>query len=190
MEWQTNTNVNFAPEPPGGWGAHGAPCDAAHAHFRRITDALEDVALGFSDDPLQRQRLELILQDSIGYAPKNLSVDSLVEIVLWAWERMPRPLLRWSWTSRGLITRDQMKVWHNLNDADRDAQEGHRLERDFLSISDFPVVPRPAATTAGIKKTIAEKTTGESSRTWYISEKPCNAESITEDEKVGGGVGE
>ena len=46
--------------------ANAQPCDQLHGYWRSLTDVYEDVALGFTDSPLQRQAIEDILMDEVG----------------------------------------------------------------------------------------------------------------------------
>ena len=61
--WQRKNNVTVVEQIPGGGSAKGQPCDAAHAHWRRLTDKGESQLLGLINDVVQRQRLEALLKE-------------------------------------------------------------------------------------------------------------------------------
>ena len=84
--WSQSVNCGFFPPPPGGWSAHGQPCDAVHSHYRRLMDCYEDICLGFEANPLKRARIEFLLRDEVGFVPRNISHESVVECAVWAWE--------------------------------------------------------------------------------------------------------
>ena len=98
--------------------AHMQPCDAVHAHFRCLCDHYEDVAFGFNDNPLTRQGLEDLLCTEIGYAAKDYTnPDHIVLSSLWAWQHMPKPLMRSAWTSNGFCSLQEMARMHKIDEA-------------------------------------------------------------------------
>ena len=84
--WSESVNCGFCPTPPGGWSAHGQPCDAVHANYRPLMDAYEDICLGFDTNPLKRARIEYLLRDEGGFSPRSICHESVVDGAVWAWE--------------------------------------------------------------------------------------------------------
>lgn len=118
------------------------PCDGLHAYWRRLTDAYEEVMMGNAHNPLLRKRVEAIAQNAIGVAPLDYtSVDHVVLSGLWAWQNMPGPLRRWSWTSRGLVPHEAMAAMHQMtleDIVDTDPKAVERLRKHYIVLENPP----------------------------------------------------
>ena len=132
----------------GKWSVHGSPCDALHAYWRKLCDALEEIIFGFDIDldPFRRKSFEDLIQDHIGTAPKDCtSLRDVIEVGLWAFRSMPAPLRRWAWTSRGYFSNDEMAAMNNL-DKDETEENGSvdKICNKFIEIASRPEVqPNP-----------------------------------------------
>ena len=85
-----------------------------------------DQRYGFTSDPMKRATLQAIICDHIGPADRDLKhVESLLEDSLWTFRRLPAPLRRWAWTSRGLISVETMSEMVGLPESEifRDVEE-------------------------------------------------------------------
>lgn len=79
---------------------------------------------GFVENPLARKSLEELLVDSLSNAPSDVS--NLQDVLLgglWAWERMPRRLMRWGWTSTGIIDKKTMATIQISDAAQKELEE-------------------------------------------------------------------
>ncbi len=71
------------------------PEDGGHDCWCAITDVYEDVAFGYSQDPLGRLRVEDILQDKLGAASRDVgNAEGVVLAELWTCRRLPVTLRR------------------------------------------------------------------------------------------------
>ena len=127
--WSINNNVAILPALPSHASAKGQPCDAVHGHFRRMTDLAEDLALGHTADASKRAKLEDLVACKGGFAKKTISAERIAEVNLLCWERMPRPMMRWAWTSRGYITKERM--------AELSAMRLEQLEEEYSTLDDL-----------------------------------------------------
>ena len=111
-------NLTIAQIPPN-TSAVLQPADGGHAYWRRLTDVYEDVAFGFSLNPLARARIEDVLQDKVGAAARDITnPEDVVLAELWAWRRLPVSLRRWVWVSRGFWSIEEMAKLHGIKPAE------------------------------------------------------------------------
>ena len=113
--WQDKYNA-FHLQGDGKWSVHGSPCDANHATFRNCCDPLEDMIFGFHIDPFKRAKIQDVLQDSIGDAPRDCnSLNDSILVRLWAHRQLLLSVRIWAWTSRGYFSHAEMADMNNLN---------------------------------------------------------------------------
>ena len=107
--WGIENNCHLPIKPSGGWSAHGQPCDAWHCHFRRLCNQYIDSVLGYSEKALHRIAAPAVLGAS---QQKHLQVGvaDAIKGLVYGWQEMKRypALLCWAWTSRGLVTKEEM----------------------------------------------------------------------------------
>lgn len=108
-QWSLENNCHLPLKPAGGWSAHGQPCDAWHCMYRRLRNQFVDAALGYHKPGLSQINKATILganqQKHLQISPQ----DSIKAMVL-AWQEMKKypTLLCWAWTSRQLVTKEEM----------------------------------------------------------------------------------
>ena len=66
-EWSNDNNVKVFDQIPGKCSLKPQPCNAVHGCWRVMTDAAEDVLLGFNDSVFIKQKLSDILMDEVAH---------------------------------------------------------------------------------------------------------------------------
>ena len=84
---------------------------------------------------------------------------------------MPAPLMRWAWTSRGLVSYDQMRAWWDLPDPLADAKQGKYVENELFELNDKPVTEKTDDATVATCRT---PSAGEVRFFWQVSQTPCD----------------
>ena len=75
---------------------------------------MEDTALGFADDPMEKSTLANFTTDDLGTVWRDFSdAIQVVEIGILAWRHVPKAVCQYAWVSRGFVDREQ------IADADR-----------------------------------------------------------------------
>lgn len=110
QQWAQESNVLLPQKVVGGWSAHGQPCDAFHHLFRRLTNHFIDGVLGYHN-PLQETIHRAVALGTNGQKHLEASPTDNVKSLLFAWQEIQKypNLLCWAWTSRGLVTDDEMR---------------------------------------------------------------------------------
>ena len=65
-----------------------------------MTDLAEDLVLGHCADASKRAKLEDLVSCKGSFAKKTISAETIADVNLLCWERMPKAMMRWAWTSR------------------------------------------------------------------------------------------
>ena len=164
--WQRKNNVTVVEQIPGGGSAKGQPCDAAHAHWRRLTDKGESQLLGLINDVVQRQRLEALLKE---VDDKSLTPKQICLLNLYCWEAMPPQIMRWAWTSRGLASYEDMARMHNCTVEEIYGDEAYmntiHKSKPYVELPSDPI-PMPVQGPLEIPQ-------HQVNIIWLISESPC-----------------
>ena len=73
--------------------------------------------------------------------------ESVVSADLWAWRRLPLAVRRWAWTSRGLVSIEEMAVLHGVSESEvfEDKTKTTALHQKLGFLQTLPVMqPNPA----------------------------------------------
>jgi len=138
----TANNLVVFDSVPGGWSAHGQPCDAVHQYYRSLSDAYQSVALGLNRNPLLRSRLDELLHGSTTFGKKSLDWRQVLDGDIWAWQNMPAKLFRYAWVSRGYIDYKTLaKVLGTTEGAlAQEDAEAKAMHKDVLDLNKIPDV--------------------------------------------------
>jgi len=81
--------------------------------------------------------------DAVGIAPRDhTGPEDLVLSSLWAWRKLPAPLRRFAWTSRGYFSVEQMATMCGVSadEVFEDANKARAVHTLFLQLDEKPVV--------------------------------------------------
>ena len=97
-------------KPAGGWSAHGQPCDGFHHLYRRLCNHYADACLGYHEPGRERADKPITL-GLHGQKVLQTNPQDSVKCLVWAWQQLGKhhKTLCWAWTSRGLVTDEEMK---------------------------------------------------------------------------------
>jgi len=136
---------------------------------------VQDVAFGFSLNPLERARIEDVLQDKVGAAPRDIAnLEDVVLAELWAWRRLPVSLRPWVWVSRGFWSIEEMAGMNGILPAEvlQDEAEVTKLFSKVCALEEMPRVNPDLEKASGMEKHSAPL------RVWLWSTKECASASL------------
>ena len=109
--WGTEVNCILPVKPPGGWSAAGQPCDAFHGLFRRLCNYFTDAHLGYHVPGLERFDSPVELGVN-GQKHLEISPEASIKSLVFGWQELQKypSVMCWSWTSRGLVTDEEMQA--------------------------------------------------------------------------------
>ena len=93
--------------------------------------------------------------------------EQLVEVDLWSWERIPRPLLRWAWVVTGYFSYEEMAAMDGLTLAEvmDDSSKVNGYYKSFIELDSVPALPDKPEMSEGLTAPLV----GEKLKLWLIA---------------------
>ena len=133
-QWAEEARCILPARQQGGWSAKGQPCDAWHFQLRRHQAAYMDAVMGFSKLLLNRD-LDTPLLTASGTRSRSVTHMQSIQCAMWSWQRLAaeKALLCWGWTSRGMISKEEMASIHgkSTDEFDQFLQAGKDKEAQW-----------------------------------------------------------
>ena len=124
-----------------------------------------------------------MLHDEINFCEKNFTnPDDVILSTLWAWRQLPKSLMRFSWTSRGLVSLEKMAELNGISVESMvvDKDEVDALHKKYIILTELPQVHPNRALAEPAPENMPNK------RIWLVSTaSPPSPHDVNESEWAG-----